>query len=445
MEVIAELSLLGPSGRDLDLTLGRAVHLIRAAYSHAAVAILQWHETALETRAVEGSALAHGGTRPAAVGVGARALDEDRAILTERSRGLARPDGPILPEARSEIVAPIPGERRAWGLLVLGSEMADGLVDSDLPTAASLAGVVGSLVARAQLLEDTSQQVHRLEALHRVAGDIGSKLDVDQILAGIVDHAMVLFAAERAAVFLRRPDGSIVAEVARGLSASYLASVRDFPTPSLPAAAMAARQPMFAIHYADDPLGAGMRAAVVQEGFDTMCAAPFFDGDELLGLLCVYHDRPHQWTLDELDTIGAFAAQGSVAIRTAQNYAQMATWAAQLQSIQALGTRLNRLGTVEEIGSAIAMELRDLIDYHNVRVYRIRDDELIPVAFHGQVGEYSDRDRRHAPGAGRDRDHRLGRRPRRRPDTCPTPRTTRARRRSRAPTRTSTNRCSSRR
>ena len=389
MSVIADLSQLSSSGRDLDLTLGRAVHLIRAAYGHAGVAILQWRDMALETRAVEGSAVAHGSTRPAAIGAGGRALDENRPILVERGRGLARPDGPILPESRSEIVAPIPGERRAWGLLVVASEMADGLVDADLPTVASLAGVVGGLVARALLFEETSQQVHRLEALQRVAGDIGSKLDLDQILAGIVDHAMVLFAAERAAVFLRRPDGTIGAEVARGLSSAYVASVRDFPTPSLPAAAMAARAPMFAVRYADDPLGVAMRSAVIQEGFDTMCAAPFFDGDNLLGLLCVYHDGPHQWTADELETIGAFAAQGAVAIKTAQNYAQMATWAAQLQSIQALGTRLNRLGTVEEIGSAIAIELRDLIDYHNVRVYRIANDELVPVAFHGQVGEYS--------------------------------------------------------
>jgi diguanylate cyclase (GGDEF)-like protein/excisionase family DNA binding protein len=389
LQVIAELAQLASSGRDLDLTLGRAVHLIRAAYGHAAVAVLHWHDTTLETRAVEGSALGHGATRPAAAGLAGRALDENRAVLAERGRGLARPDGPILLESRCEIVAPIPGERRAWGVLVLASANPGGLTESDLLTATSLAGVVGSLVARAQLLEETSQQVHRLEALRRVAGDIGSKLDLDQILAGIVDHAMVLFAAERAAVFLRRPDGTIVAEVARGLSAAYLGSVRDFPTPSLPAAAMAARRPLFAVNYADDPLGVMMRTAVVQEGFDTMCAAPFFDGASLLGLLCVYHDRPHQWTRDELDTIGAFAAQGSAAIKTAQNYAQMATWAAQLQSIQALGARLNRLGTAEEIGSAIAMELHDLIDYHNVRVYRIRDDELIPVAFRGQVGEYS--------------------------------------------------------
>lgn len=86
----------------------------------------------------------------------------------------------------------------------------------------------------------------------------------------------------------------------------------------------------------------------------------------------------------------AFAAQASVAIKAAQDVAQMATWAAQLQSIQQLGTRLNRLTSVREIGMAIATELRQLLDYHNVRVYRVRGPELVPVAMLGRVGEYED-------------------------------------------------------
>src|SRR5437762_13258087 len=68
----------------------------------------------------------------------------------------------------------------------------------------------------------------------------------------------------------------------------------------------------------------------------------------------------------------------------------MATWAAQLQSIQQLGARLNRLTNVRDIGSAIATELRQLLDFHNVRVYRLYDRDLIPVAMQGQVGEYVD-------------------------------------------------------
>jgi diguanylate cyclase (GGDEF)-like protein len=68
----------------------------------------------------------------------------------------------------------------------------------------------------------------------------------------------------------------------------------------------------------------------------------------------------------------------------------MATWAAQLQSIQQLGARLSRLSSVSEIGRSIATELRELIDYHNARVYRVVGQDLIPVAMLGQVGEYVD-------------------------------------------------------
>ena len=153
--------------------------------------------------------------------------------------------------------------------------------------------------------DDVRHQLHRADALRRVAGDIGNRLDLDQILSGLVDHAMVLFEADRGAVFLRQPNGEAVAGVSRGLSQAYLQSVRGFPVRSLPSLAIAARRPLFAGGYSDDPRGEDVRAAVVQEGYDTICTAPLFDGPDVLGLLNVYHDTPHAWTDDELETMAA--------------------------------------------------------------------------------------------------------------------------------------------
>lgn len=65
---------------------------------------------------------------------------------------------------------------------------------------------------------------------------------------------------------------------------------------------------------------------------------------------------------------------------------------AQIESIAQLGTRLNHLSTVSEIGTAICVELRQLIDCHNVRVYRVHDDEVVPVAWRGEIGAYVDED-----------------------------------------------------
>jgi diguanylate cyclase (GGDEF)-like protein len=64
------------------------------------------------------------------------------------------------------------------------------------------------------------------------------------------------------------------------------------------------------------------------------------------------------------------------------------SWGDQLQSIQKLGYRLATLTSVSEIGNAICTELRQLIDYHNVRVYRVRGDDVVAVAWRGEMGEY---------------------------------------------------------
>jgi diguanylate cyclase (GGDEF)-like protein len=58
---------------------------------------------------------------------------------------------------------------------------------------------------------------------------------------------------------------------------------------------------------------------------------------------------------------------------------------AHLKMLQSLTGRLNRLNDVREIGEAIAAELRSLVDYHNCRVFVSDNDELVPVAFLGEL------------------------------------------------------------
>jgi diguanylate cyclase (GGDEF)-like protein/excisionase family DNA binding protein len=388
LRVLAELAAITSGGRDTERMLGSAVALLRESFAFDVVAAFERRDDTLVARAIRGRGPVRSADLPLTFGAVGRSVREDRPILTR-----ADTDGwqPVHPGSAVEIALPITAGAEHWGALVVGSNDPAGLSELDIAFLDSVARQFAAAVHAANLFEEAAQQVHRLDALRRVASDIGSKIDLDQTLAGLVDHATVLFQADRAAVFLQGTDGHVVPAVSRGLSPTYLAAVRDFPVPSLPGLAVEARRPMFATGYADDPRGSAVRAAVIQEGFDTICTAPLVDGQVVLGLLNVYHDRPHPWTDRELETLGAFASQAQVAIKTAQDYNQMATWAAQLQSIQQLGARLNGLTSVREIGAAIATELHQLIDYHNVRVYRLEGTEdLIPVAFQGKVGEYVD-------------------------------------------------------
>jgi HD-GYP domain-containing protein (c-di-GMP phosphodiesterase class II)/putative methionine-R-sulfoxide reductase with GAF domain len=63
---------------------------------------------------------------------------------------------------------------------------------------------------------------------------------------------------------------------------------------------------------------------------------------------------------------------------------------AHLKMLQSLTGRLNRLNDVREIGDAIAAELRSLVDYHNCRVFVADGDELIAVAFLGDLTSGTD-------------------------------------------------------
>lgn len=61
--------------------------------------------------------------------------------------------------------------------------------------------------------------------------------------------------------------------------------------------------------------------------------------------------------------------------------------AAQLNMLHSLGATLNALADTGEIAAAITAELRTIIDYHNCRVYLLREDgdTLYPVAFRGEL------------------------------------------------------------
>jgi diguanylate cyclase (GGDEF)-like protein/excisionase family DNA binding protein len=384
LSVLGDLARRAARERNLDTVLAEAVQVVHHDLGYLAVGVWQLRGRILVARSTAGPI--RGGDLPAGNGVMGRALaGNEPALGSPRAGEVAMTSG-----AQGELAVPIPVGSTTWGALYLAVDEPGGPSERDVALARAIADLLASAVAAAHLAEEAAHELHRAEALARVVTDLGGRLDVNRLLAGLVDHAQVLFEADRAAVFLRRRDGHIEAEASRGLSPAYLAAVRDLPDGSLPSAAAAAGRPLAAVGYRDDPRGQSVRSAVVQEGFDTICSAPLLDGSVLVGLLDVYHDRPYAWSDEELETIAALAAQASVAIKTAQAYRQMEAWAAQLQSIQQLGARLNRLTDETEIALAIATELRQAIDYHNVRVYRIEGQDLRPLAVKGQLGEYVD-------------------------------------------------------
>jgi len=366
--------------------LNAAARAIRTATKASRVSIWQRGDDGLTPVASSGVTEPGLVTLPATFGVLGQALAASEPVVADPARHFASTS-----QQGREVACVIPGRDGAWGILLVVHRGAAASLDVGHDLIRRAAAGLGSIVRASLAIADVSHQLHRADALRRVANDIGSRLDLGEILDRLVNHAVVLFGADRAAVYLV-DDEEWRTGASYGLSRTWIAAAETVESPTFGDAVIAARRPLFAVDYRNDPRIGSLRAAVIQEGIDTACVAPLLEGDGpvTLGLLSVYHDRPHPWSDDELETMAALATQATVAIKTARNFAQLATWAAQLQSIQQLGTRLNLLTSVPDIGRAIATELRQLIDYHNVRVYRLHGDDLVPVAMLGQVGEYQD-------------------------------------------------------
>ena len=321
-------------------------------------------------------------------------LDElvGRTRIDRRLVAQARASGRPVIGRRSQqgnyrAATPVSLDRERVGVLLLtgsarshtqGEEALLSAVGAELSTVVRMRGRVDA----------AAEELRRAELLMAINSDMGSHLDLPRVLSQLVDRATELFEADRGGVFSRLPGGGFTVRATRNLSAEYCEGVEHAST--LPVADLACKQRHIITisDFPNDPLAQELQEALVQEDINTLTVAPLLADGEALGVLSLYHTKRFEWRPEQLKLLEQLAQQASNVLRNAQNFSQMATWAAQLQSIQQLGTRLTRLRTVSDIGQAICAEVNQLIDFHNVRVYRIEEDNCIPVAWRGEVGEY---------------------------------------------------------
>jgi diguanylate cyclase (GGDEF)-like protein/excisionase family DNA binding protein len=386
LDLLADLAEVASFPSGLDPALDDACRRIRVATGAALVGIWELRPGGLVPRAtdVEGSGITAARRVPPGRNLFTLALESTVPIHARPGDPIA---APVLGMGTDELVVRIPGGETPWGVLVLAGAVQLG-PDDGRRLAGAIARTLGVLVRGAAATEQAGARLRQSEALRRVATDLASRLDLDDVVQDLSDHARVLFGADRVGVILSDSERRVSSPGGSGFSESFLALARDEEQARLGLGEMPARRP-FAVLGPDAPRSSSpVRAAAIQEGVHSLLVAPLVDGHELHGVLYLAHDRPHRWREADLDAAEALAGDAAIAVRSARTFGRMAAWAAQLQSIQRLGARLSGMSDVREIGNTIATELRQLISYDNARVYRVSGSRLQPVAFQGQGSVY---------------------------------------------------------
>jgi diguanylate cyclase (GGDEF)-like protein len=381
-------------GRDLDTTFRAATRALRDTRRFAMVAVAELRDGKLLPRATEGAHRARAWWSRVDVRLVEVCLREGRPIVDHGTATGSR--GPKGRRSALEVIAPIGAGEDAWGVVVGEAAYDRELSRSDLDLLQAVGGSLHLAVERDRVANRMRDQEARARSLARISLELSARLEYPAILESLADDAMTVFSADRAAVWHLAANGHYQPEFTRNLSAEYIQAVVDADPPIRAALLLETGRAMAVKDVARDPRVNSLRPAMADEGISAFAIAQLSpDGDQdpnSVDLLVLYHNATRDWSVEELGLLGELGMQAGVAMKNARNYEHMATWAAQLQSIQQLGTRLNRLSTVSEIGQGICAELRQLIDYHNVRVYRIVGDDVQPVAWRGEIGEYTDED-----------------------------------------------------
>jgi diguanylate cyclase (GGDEF)-like protein len=233
----------------------------------------------------------------------------------------------------------------------------------------------------------------RIESVLGIAQRLTTSLDRNEVFRLIVSEMNRAVATDATTIRIRRGDT---------LELVAWAGMTDEVAGQLPALATAedwfqeverTRQPWYRDDVAADRVTEAGRLRY--ERYDQVAriaaelVVPLLQDDRVIGVMSAVSFERRTWTAGDIEFAEAVATHASIAIHNADLFGEAQVRAGQLAVLQAASARMSRQNTIESVGRAIVEEIRQIIDYHNCRVYMLEETaELIPIAFEGRVGAY---------------------------------------------------------
>src|SRR5579872_2473263 len=195
---------------------------------------------------------------------------------------------------------------------------------------------------------------HQFNLLFDLIQQINQGAGLERVFELVANTLREIFAIDRFALVLLRPDGSLSLTATHGLSERYLRRVRDHMTTSPGARALAARRPLY-IEDATGPDFAPLQEAASDEGLRTVLILPLFAGPTALGYLLMYHDVPRSYTPAEVILAQALAQQAALAVQHARMLDAAEAHRADLE--RRFNQRVMEAEAIDEITLGIASSL----------------------------------------------------------------------------------------
>jgi PAS domain S-box-containing protein len=126
------------------------------------------------------------------------------------------------------------------------------------------------------------------------------------------------------------------------------------------------------------------------EGPLSFIGVPIKSKNKVFGTIFVLTQKNRKQANQKLELLTSIGNQVGVAVENAQLFKEAEKWISQLETVQKITNRLNKLNSVKEIAASLAEEIRKVIEFDNCRVFLIDEkrEALLPVAFGSELEEY---------------------------------------------------------
>ncbi|MGJ8652128.1 MAG: GAF domain-containing protein [Opitutaceae bacterium] len=258
----------------------------------------------------------------------------------------------LHPNIRSEMAVPMDDRGITIGVVNVDSQSVDAFDEQAHKVLTLLTNEASRVISRIWLIKQLRTKANQLESLVNLGKRLVRELDSSEIFDGLTRDGRQLLDCQCCAVFLLGPDKqSLHLEnmVSRNgpLNLTY---TLPLSTSSVGVAINRKKQievEDLAFNEENEFL-----KVIQQEGLVSMLSTPIIFGEEVIGVLNAYTDRPHRFNNDEKNVFATLAGLGAIAIQNARLYARVFTSEESLRHNE-------KLTTLGMLAAEIAHEIRN--------------------------------------------------------------------------------------
>ncbi len=278
-------------------------------------------------------------------------------------------------DIKSELAVPLVIEGEVIGVANVNSTELNAFTTEDLESLTTLASHSAMIIQNSKLYDALNRRMNELSALADISKIIIGTMNLEEILAEIIERTAYIMKTKICSLMLLNEDGTeLVIRVVYGGSPAYIGKPNLKVDESLIGRVVETRRPLTALDVRQVP-GYRYPELAKKEGLCSLLSVPLMVKDRIIGVINVYKSTQHEFNQGEIQLLSSFADQSAIAIENARLYERMMALEEEIRQIE-------KLGMMGELGVEVAHEIRNPLTIikmllHPLKESNAKDVEII--------------------------------------------------------------------